>query len=274
MKGMDIAKAVKGATSKWAKMRKAEERGSRRPRGYVSSDRVNFSDVAASILPDAYAHASGNGRYSVSKRQLYYACRDAFLKRTARTLEYAYFANTLLVQYMNRHQPGWFITADPRGTLEIPNAGHDVRVPCGTIEIQRHLQKAQGRVKPLEFNPEMPIEWPSIAAGQRYQAVLYIEKEGFGPIMEEAGIADRFDVAIVSNKGQSNVATRRFVDEVCKVNGGVPRFVVHDFDKAGFEIAQRLTQVSDWAVEYERVAYDFRHAINVTDLGLRLEDVE
>ncbi len=276
MKGMDIANAVKGATAKWAKMRKAEYRGSRRPRGYVYSERVYFSDVAADILPDAYAHASGNRRYSVSKRQLHYACRDAFHKRTGRTLEYPYFANTLLVQYMNRHGPDWHITADPRGTLEVPNAGHKVSVPCGTIEIRRHLARARAgkSVDPFDFDPRVDVEWPSIAAGQRYQAVLYIEKEGFGPIMEEARIADRFDVAVVSNKGQSNVATRQFVDEVCKVNGGVPLFVVHDFDKAGFEIAQRLTQVSDWAIEYDRITYDFNNEINVTDLGLRLGDVE
>jgi hypothetical protein len=50
--------------------------------------------------------------------------------------------------------------------------------------------------------------------------------------------------------------------------------VVHDFDKAGFEISQRLTQVSDWAVEYDRVTYDFENDIEVIDLGLRLADVE
>jgi hypothetical protein len=81
-------------------------------------------------------------------------------------------------------------------------------------------------------------------------------------------------LAILSCKGQSVVAARRFVDEVCRVGGGVPLFVVHDLDKAGFEISQRLTSVSDWAEEYDRVTYQFRHDINVTDLGLRLSDVE
>jgi hypothetical protein len=65
---------------------------------------------------------------------------------------------------------------------------------------------------------------------------------------------------------------RRFVDEVCRKGGGVPLFVVHDFDKAGFEISQRLTQISDWAEEQDRVTYRFENEINVTDLGLRLTD--
>src|SRR5262249_530799 len=48
---------------------------------------------------------------------------------------------------------------------------------------------------------------------------------------------------------------------------------IHDFDKSGFEIAQRLTRVSDWAMANDRVAYEFQNEIDVTDLGLRLADV-
>ena len=82
----DILGLTKSVTKEWTKQRKSEERGrrSRSSRRYVYSGRVNFSDVAHDILPDAYAHASGNGRYTVSKRQLYYACREAFRERTDR----------------------------------------------------------------------------------------------------------------------------------------------------------------------------------------------
>jgi hypothetical protein len=64
------------------------------------------------------------------------------------------------------------------------------------------------------------------------------------------------------------------VDEVCAVGGGVPLLVAHDFDKYGFEISQRLTTVSDWALDNDRVAYEFRNQIDVRDLGLRLADIE
>jgi hypothetical protein len=237
-----------------------------------------------SVLPDAliknppaYAFASGDGNYSVSKRQLYYACREAFKNETGRELEYDYFAQTLLVQYLNRN-PGldWRITADPRGTLLIPGAEYATRIPVGTVQIDDHLSETRGSPDPYgEAEGEsFRTEWPSLAAGHRYQAVLYIEKEGFGPLLEEARIAERFDLAIMSCKGQSVVAARRFVDEVCAAGGGVPLLVVHDFDKAGFEISQRLTSVSDWAEEYDRVAYEFQNDIDATDLGLRLEDVD
>jgi hypothetical protein len=275
----DIIAVTQSVTKEWAKQRRAEERG-RRTRGsriYVYSDRVTFADLADRVLPQAYAHASGNGRYSVSKRQLFYAARKAFNEQSSndKDLEYDYFAGTLLVQYLNRH-PGldWKITADPRGTLTIPNAGHEVRVPVGTIAIDNHLRKAARRPDPYADarGAGLRTEWPSLAAGQRYRAVLYIEKEGFEPLLEEAEIAERFDLAILSCKGQSVVAARKFVDQVCAVGRGVPLLVAHDMDKAGFEISQRLTTVSEWAEEKDRVTYRFRNAIHVIDLGLRLED--
>jgi hypothetical protein len=270
---------IKSVTKEWTKQRKAEERNcrARYSRQYVYSDRVDFTEVAHEILPPGYEHASGNGRYSVSKRQFFYACRDQFLNRTGRELEFGYFAGTLLVQYMNRHPETerWKVTADPRGTLTIPNAGHGVQIPVGTIAIDGHLREAGKTCNPFDdlYDAVLPVGWPSLAGGQRYRGVLYIEKEGFEPLLKEARIAERFDLAILSCKGQSVVAARRFVDEVCRVGGGARLGVVHDFDKAGFEISQRLTTISQWAEDNDRVTYRFRNEIDVTDLGLRLTDI-
>src|SRR5262249_24102237 len=158
--------------------------------------------------------------------------------------------------------------------LAIPNAAHEVRVPVGTVQIDNHLLVARQKCDPLGLEINVPPEWPSLAAGQRYRAVLYIEKEGFEPMLQEARIADRYDLAVMSCKGQSVVAARKFVDHVCALGNGVPLLVVHDFDKAGFEISQRLTRVSDWAKANDRVTYRFVNEIDVRDLGLRLKDVE
>jgi hypothetical protein len=276
--GADLLSVIESVTNEWAKQRKAEEKGnrSRSDRRYVYSGRVNFTDIADQVLPQAYNHASGDGRYPVAKRQFYYACRERFRALTGRPIKFEYFAGTLLVQYLNRHPEtdSWRITADARGTLTIPNCGHDKRVPCGTLQIDEHLADADRGVDPFDVNATLRTVWPSVAAGERYQAVLYIEKEGFEPLLEDARIAERFDLAILSNKGQSVVAARKFIDQVCRADGGVPLFVVHDFDKAGFEIAARLTSVSDWAEANDRVTYRFENRINVIDFGLRLVDVE
>lgn len=275
----DIIAATKKVTKEWTKQRKAEERGRRGvgSRAYVYSDRVNFTEVAHRILPAGYAKASGDGKYTVDKRQFYYACRDPFFEETGREITADYFSQTLLVKYMNQHPAetaSWKITASPRGTLTIPNTGEDTRIPCGTIAIEDHLRDAATCCYADDIPRGIRKEWPSMAEGQRYQAVLYIEKEGFDPQLREAKIAERFDMAIVSCKGQSVVAARRFVDHVCRVNGGVPLFIAHDFDPSGFSIAARLTTVSDWAREQELIKYEFKNAINVIDLGLRLTDVE
>src|SRR4051812_13971496 len=116
----DILTAAKCVTKTWTRQRRAEERGqrSRESRG-LHAGRVTFTDVADEILPAAYAHASGNGMYTVAKRQLYYACREKFKELTGRELTAGYFSNTLLVQYLNCHSEVtalWKITADPRGT--------------------------------------------------------------------------------------------------------------------------------------------------------------
>jgi hypothetical protein len=275
----DILGATKAVTKEWSRQRKAEERGSRsrHSRMYVYYDHINFHDVAKSILPDAYDHVSGGGMYPVAKRQLYYACREHFKEHTGRELKADYFSQTLLVQYINRHPDEtstWKITADPRGTLTIPNSHNEVRIPCGTIDIEEHLEIASKPLDDLAFELNVPSEFPSLKHGERYQAVLYIEKEGFEPLLEEAKIAERYDLAILSCKGQSVVAARHYVDQVCSVGNGVPLLVVHDFDKAGFEISQCLTKVSRWAEANDRVAYRFENQINVTDLGLRLADVK
>ena len=272
MKADAIIGAVQSVTKGWAKQRKAEERGSRRPRTYYYSDRVNFSDIAAKILPEAYAHASGGGKFPVSQRQLYYASREKFKELTDREIKADYFTHTLLRKYLNTHRPNWRITADPRGTFAVPNTQHELRVPVGTLQIDAHLRK---RLLPRDLEHfTIPTGWPSITEKERYAAVLYIEKEGFEPLLQEARIAERFDLAILSCKGHSVAAARKLVDNVCASGDGVPLFVVHDFDESGFQIASCLTSESEYALDNDRVAYHFENEINVTDFGLRLADVE
>src|SRR4051812_47578367 len=130
----DIRGMAAKVTKEWTKQRKAEERGrrSRYSRAYVYSDRVNFTEVAHEILPRGYAHASGDGKYTVDKRQFYYAVRDEFLETTGRQITADYFSQNLLVKYMNqnlRETASWKVTASPRGTLTIPNTGEDTRIP-------------------------------------------------------------------------------------------------------------------------------------------------
>jgi hypothetical protein len=271
---------VEDVTKLWTRQRRAEERGSR---SKFSRDSIfdtglheprTFLAAANDILPRAYQHASGGGEYPASKRQLYYACREEFKQVVGKELNSNYFSNTLLVQYLNRHPKQaatWKITADARGTLTIPNTAHDLSIPCGTLEMNEFTEEMRGPFDPMEIEL-LPPEWPVNKPGERFQGLIYIEKEGFDELLNP--LAARYDLAVISCKGQSVVAARRFIDEFCSEHDGVPLLVIHDFDKSGFEIAQRLTTVSELAEQTDRVAYHFRNKIRVIDLGLRLSDVQ
>ena len=117
----------------------------------------------------------------------------------------------------------WKITADPRGSIILPNS-RSAPIPCGTLTVDDYLDRYVFESPACEVingcnDFDCDRNWPSDAPGQRYQAVLYIEKEGFGPLLEHADIANRYNLAIASCKGQSVVAARRFVDYVCGQNG-------------------------------------------------------
>jgi len=104
MDSKSIIGAVESVTKAWAKQRKAEERDSRvRSRRNYYSDRVNFTEVLHCILPDAYKHASGGGKYTVAKRQMYYTSRDPLKAATGRDVGASYFSQTLLVKYLNEN---------------------------------------------------------------------------------------------------------------------------------------------------------------------------
>ena len=107
--------------------------------------------------------------------------------------------------------------------------------------------------------------WPTSGASNRFGAVLFVEKEGFNPLLERAEIASKFDVAIMSTKGMSTTSARLLIDRVCGAND-IPIFVMHDFDKAGFSILGTLAKTSD--------RYRFVNKLRVVDIGLRLSDVE
>jgi hypothetical protein len=104
---------------------------------------------------------------------------------------------------------------------------------------------------------------PTHGPSNRFGAVLFVEKEGFDPLLEQIQLADRFDLAIMSTKGMSNTASRQLVDQLSQM--GLPIFVLHDFDKSGFSIVHTLQTSSR--------RYRFASQPNVIDLGLRLEDV-
>jgi hypothetical protein len=104
---------------------------------------------------------------------------------------------------------------------------------------------------------------PAIGPANRYSTVLFVEKEGFDPLLAAAQIAARFDVAIMSTKGMSVTAARMLLD---RLGPSIERvLVLHDFDISGFSIFGTL------AADTRR--YRFANKVSIVDLGLRLAGV-
>jgi hypothetical protein len=260
-----IVGLTQSATKQWTRQRKAEERqanavASRYDR-LTRSRRINLKSAAWEVMPEAYAAASANGRLPANARQIYYTARPRILALTGKSsLDSAYFTQALLPGYLEAH-PGadWDVVYDARGHFIEPHTGREI--PLGTLSVRAYLRARPdpGLGWKLHFDPQYPTYGPQ----HRYRTVLFIEKEGFGPLLETAQIAARFDIAIMSTKGMSVVAARELVDGLSSHVDKI--LVLHDFDIAGFSIFGTLGGSSR--------RYRFAHKIRIVDFGLRLPDV-
>jgi hypothetical protein len=179
-----------------------------------------------------------------------------------RQLEYGYFSQTLLPDYIEEHPEasGWKVVYDARGHFEEPHTSRSIG--CGTIEVENYLQAMdEPTLQPPGFSDaRLNIIGPS----GNIAAVLFCEKEGFNPPFRAVNLANRYDLMIISTKGVSVTAARQLIDRIC--GDGLPLFVLHDFDIAGFMIFGTLHR--------DTRRYQFGNTIEPIDLGLRLEDIE
>jgi hypothetical protein len=261
----DILDAVETATSKWTRQKKSEERHPGMIRYRVSrmtkESRTTQKEAAWTIMKEAYLAASGNGTLPASARQIYYQARPKIMAMTEnKELAYGYFSQTLLPNYIEEHGVHWNVVYDARGHFEEPHTGR--RIGCGTIEVGNYLHARKNpKVIAAEFSDaNVDIIGPS----GNISGVLFCEKEGFSPLFKEVNLANRYDLMIISTKGVSVTAARLLIDEICGGND-LPLFVLHDFDVAGFMIFGTLQR--------DTRRYQFSHAVEGIDLGLRLEDI-
>jgi len=263
----DIIGLVREGTKKWTRTRRAEER-SPASRAYRLSRMtrepgVSFKDAAAEVMRQAYLKVSGNGRLPANARQIMYAARPHIQKVTGRQLNDQYFTQTLLPDYLNDNDVDWDVVYDARGHFSEPHDDGKNTFGIGTIEVRTYLRNCRqpSFVEAGFSQGKVETNGPSGSFG----AVLFIEKEGFDPILESAGIAGKFDIAIMSTKGMSVTAARALADEMCS-KYDIPLFILRDFDKAGFSIAGTLQR--------DTRRYEFKNSFQVIELGLSLADVE
>jgi DNA topoisomerase VI subunit B len=262
--GKAIAKAATKVTAAWAKQRKAEirdaSRAMRRRERLSRVRKLTVKDAAYEVMEEAYLKASANGTLPANARQIMYAARPKVQEATGKLLDDQYFIQTLLPDYIAEHEVEWDVAFDDRGHFIEPHGGQEIGL--GTLNVRRYLNGLHApRVTDGEYvGTKVSTHGPQ----GNYGAVLFIEKEGFLPLLEHVGLGDRFDIAIMSTKGMSVVASRQLAERLCSERG-IPLYILHDFDKAGFAIKSTLHR--------DTRRHQFRDRVQAVDLGLRLDDV-
>ena len=100
--------------------------------------RTTQKDAAWEVMEDAYMAASGNDTLPASARQIYYQARPKIMALTEdKELDYGYFSQTLLPDYIEEHGVVWDVVYDARGHFEEPHTNR--RIGCGTIEVGNYL---------------------------------------------------------------------------------------------------------------------------------------
>lgn len=261
----DILDCLETATAQWTRQRKSEERHPGKIR-YRSSrmtrePRTSQKEAAWEVMKDAYMRASTNGTLPAKVRQIFYQARPKIMALTDdKELVYGYFSQSLLPDYIEEMSVDWDVVYDARGHFEEPHTNR--RIGCGTIEVRDYLKaiKEPDIVAAAFADANVDVIGPS----GNFSAIMYCEKEGFGPLFNAVKLANRYDLMIISNKGESVTAGRKLIDQICG-EFDIPLFVLRDFDLAGFVIAGTFKR--------DTRRYQFTNTVEVIDLGLRLEDV-
>jgi hypothetical protein len=214
-------------------------------------------------MKDAYLKASDNGELPAKARQIMYAARPEILRLTGKDkFDDRYFTQNLLPDYLAEHAEAtaWNVVYDARGNLKEPHTGRQVAL--GTLQVRRYVGERTVLGEAVELNAS--DSFPTHGPVNRYENVLFIEKEGFDELFEAVKLAERYDLAIMSTKGMSTTAARELLDKITPRISRV--FVLHDCDISGFSIIGTLGG--------DNRRYTYTNAVEIVDLGLRLEDAE
>ena len=230
----------------------------------------SLKEAAYAVMKDAYEKASenllGGPRYPANARQIMYKARPGVLALTGGKSwkNSQYFTQSLLIGYLEDNPDetaAWDVVFDDRGHFTEPHTGRSIGL--GTLAVRQYTGLWRQDIDDM-VDPELTFDVGTHGPANRYRYALFIEKEGFAPLLKSAQIAERYDLAIFSTKGLPVTASRQLADRLAEQ--GVTILVLHDFDKAGFSILHSLSQ--------DNHRYQYRTRPRVIDLGLRLADVQ
>jgi hypothetical protein len=270
-----LGAAVRTVTKPWTtQKRQAMREGAKGRRALEALRRqaqapvMTVKQAAYAVMEEAYLKASGGGLYAANARQIMYAARPRIITLTGNPQPWkrsSYFTQDLLNEYIDEHPDicaQWDVVFDARGHFQEPHTGHQFGI--GTVEVREYIKTWHGHMSEAPQPPRVSSAIPTSGPQHRYRFALFIEKEGFNPLLAQARIAERYDLPLMSTKGMTVITARQLVEALAVQ--GVTILVLHDFDKSGLEILDKFTANTR--------RHRYKTTPHVIDLGLRLADAE
>jgi hypothetical protein len=225
-------------------------------------------DAAWDLMEEVYLYVSDNGSLPAHARQMMYRARKQIQEATGIPEPWkksSYFTQTLLPDFMADRPEmtsSWDVVYDARGHVGEPHT--DKQIGLGTLEVREYVTSWTSDFDDSPGTVTLKTAVDTTGPANRYRFVLFLEKEGFNPLLRRAQLAEKYDLAIMSTKGMSVTAARKLAEAYARQ--GVTILVLHDFDVSGFSILHTLC--------HDTRRHQFKVRPKVIDLGLRLSDVE
>src|SRR5262249_34244197 len=150
-----------------------------------------LSEAANEVMREAYLKASDNNTLPATARQIFYVARPLIEEQTDRELQYSYFTQTVLPNYISEHATqcaDWDVIYDDRGHFMEPHT--EVTIGLGTLNVRNYLN----RVGPLRLEDAdfAAAAVKTCGPDGSFGALLYVEKEGFSELWRRVRLAKRY----------------------------------------------------------------------------------
>jgi DNA topoisomerase VI subunit B len=228
-----VQETVQKATQRWTKLKQHVRRAGRKQALLEERERrtqrpLSTKEAAWQVMEAAYLKVSDGGRLVANARQIMYAARPEVIRLTGKATPWkhsSYFTQRLLPDFVAEHPAltaTWDVVFDARGHFREPHTGTEIGL--GTLEVRAYMHSWSKALEPRLDALQLPHRITTQGPYHRYHFALFVEKEGFDPLLKQADIESRYDVALMSSKGMTVTALRQLVDALSQA--GVTILVV------------------------------------------------
>ena len=186
-------------------------------RNIPKSNSRSQKEIVIENIPLA-AKEIGNG-HCFSLRQLYYAIRPIVKTELNEELAYGHFTGIVTEYEEKAGEDIPDMYRDGRGALYHPHLHEQIALSTQMIESYQ------------------PPKWT-------FNKILYIEKEGFFPVLKDEMWPEKHDCALLTSKGYASRAAKDLIDGLGDSEEEITFYCIHDADAYGTTIYQALQEAT------------------------------